>query len=184
MKHGLSSVTPTDSERREARVGDEIVASPDVVMDRAFTLDASPAAVWSWLEQLGKQRAGWYFPSWVERFIPPPRRGARVIDARFLGLIEGSVIPDYGGRDETFEVALIDRPHHLVYRSQRRHMRLTWSIELRPVNAGHKTRVLLRLRLGQVKHVGLAKSVGELIDLLTVAGLAAGLSERLSQTRP
>ena len=181
MKQLFGSVIATERERHEVRVGDDLVAAPDVVMDRAFTLGSPPAVVWPWLEQLGKRRAGWYFPYWVERLFPQRRRGARAVDARFLGLTVGSVIPDYGGRDETFEVAVIEHPHHLVYRSQRRHTHVSWSIELRGVDDGRSTRVLVRLRLGPVKHVRVVKSVGELVDVLTVAGLAAGLAERLTQ---
>ena len=42
------------------------------------------------------------------------------------------------------------------------------------------TRVLLRLRMAGVKHVRLANSVGGLLDLLTIAGMAAGLRERIA----
>ena len=46
-------------------------------MDRAFSLPAPPEVVWPWLVQLGKGRAGWYLPRWVERIIPPSRRGRK-----------------------------------------------------------------------------------------------------------
>src|SRR5512142_3182301 len=77
-------------------------------MDRAFTLAATPAAVWPWLVQLGKKRAGWYLPAAAERFLPPGRRAARDIRPAWQRLAAGDVIPDYGGRDETFEVAAIE----------------------------------------------------------------------------
>jgi hypothetical protein len=38
----------------------------------------------------------------------------------------------------------------------------------------------LRLRLGSVRRIWLAETAGELFDLLTIAGLAAGLRERLA----
>ena len=52
--------------------GDELVDA-DVTMDRTFMLDASPSAVWPWLVQIGKDRAGLYLPGAAERFIPPLR---------------------------------------------------------------------------------------------------------------
>jgi hypothetical protein len=58
----FSSVAADEAERRAARPGDDMIARPDVVMDRAFTVAAAPAAIWPWLVQLGKQRAGWYLP--------------------------------------------------------------------------------------------------------------------------
>lgn len=177
MTRLFARVAPTELERSEPRSGDELVSPADVVMDRAFSLAHPPEAVWPWMEQLGKRRAGWYFPRKVERFFPRRRRGLRRIDPAFLDLAVGSVVPDYGGRDETFEVARIDRPNLLVYRSQRGRMSMTWAIELRERGGG--TRVVLRLRLAPVRRPWLATSFGELIDVVTIAGLAAGLAERL-----
>jgi hypothetical protein len=108
----------------------------------------------------------------------------------------GDIIPDYGGRDETFEVALVETAATLVYRSRRAGMDATWAITLTPLASlvdggdggtssavtgasGSATRVHLRLRLGPVRRKWLARSVGELFDALTIAGLAVGLGERL-----
>jgi hypothetical protein len=172
----LGRMSATDAERHEARAGDGLVAA-DVVMDRAFTVPGDPATVWPWIVQLGKWRAGWYLPTRVERLVPRRRRAAMTIVDRWQHLAPGDVIPDYGGRDATFTVAEIDAPHVLVYRSKRGRTALSWSITLRA--AGPDTRVLLRLRLGPVRRVWLAESVGEWFDALTIAGMAAGLRERL-----
>jgi hypothetical protein len=104
----FSSVAADSADRRAVRQGDEFIARPDVVMDRAFTVAAPPAAVWPWLVQLGKKRAGWYLPAAVERFLPPGRRAARDIRPAWQRLAVGDVIPDYGGRNETFDVAAIE----------------------------------------------------------------------------
>jgi hypothetical protein len=107
----FASVAATPGERRAARPGDDIIARPDVVMDRAFTVA-------------------------------------------------------------------------LVYRSVRGRTTMTWSVTLRPVPAPgattpDHTRVQLRLRLAPVRRKWLAETLGGLIDRLTIAGLAAGLKERL-----
>jgi uncharacterized protein YndB with AHSA1/START domain len=171
-------VAATGPERAAPRAGDGLVAPADVVMDRAFDVAAPPETVWPYLVQLGKGRAGWYLPGRIERLLPARRRALRRIDARWQGLAVGDVIPDYGGRHETFTVAEIEPTHHLVYRSRRGHTEVSWSITLEPRDAG-STRVFLRLRLAPVRHRRLAETAGELIDVLTVAGLAAGLRERL-----
>ena len=173
------SVRATPAERAEPRPGDGLVSPADVVMDRGFTVDAPPEAVWPWLVQLGKWRAGWYLPRRVERLLPAGNRALRRLDPRWATLRVGDVIPDYGGRDETFEVAAIEAPHQLVYTSRRGHTFISWSITLRPVGAT-RTRVLLRLRLAPVKHRRLAETLGEFVDFATIAGLAAGLRERLA----
>jgi len=176
----LGSVEASDAEKNASRPGDALVEPADVVMDRAFTVEAPPQAVWPWLVQLGKGRAGWYMPRAIERFLPAPRRAARSLNPAWLRLEGGDVIPDYGGRDATFQVAQIAPPSVLVYRSRRGRTNLTWSLALESVSSDPgRTRVFLRLRMAPVRHKLLARTAGELIDLLTVAGMAAGLAERL-----
>ena len=153
-------------------------------MDRAFSVAARPADVWPWLVQLGKGRAGWYLTRSVDWFVPPSRRALRTLDTTFQQLREGDVIPDYGGPHETFEVVEVDPPLLLVYRSQRGRTSLSWAITLSEVEATGAvgTRVHLRLRLGPVRRVRLARVGGGFVDLLTIAGMAAGLRERLADT--
>lgn len=87
----------------------------------------------------------------------------------------GAVVPDYGGRNATFEVAQITPPTALVYWSSRGRISLTWSLTLEPAgNDPDRTRVFLRLRMAPVRHKLLARTAGGLIDLLTIAGMAAG----------
>jgi hypothetical protein len=171
-------VRPLPEEAGASRPGDDLVAAADVVMDRAFTLDAPVELVWPWFVQLGKRRAGWYLPRRIERFIPPPRRAIRTIDPDLQQLKVGDVIPDWGGRDASFTVAALQAPVTLVYRSGRGQINLSWAINLDASSAG-RTRVHLRLRIAGVKRRHLAEIVGGLVDLLTVAGLAAGLRERV-----
>jgi hypothetical protein len=181
----FGKVAATTAERRAPRPGDDILPRADVVMDRAFTVHGDPDDVWPWLVQLGKHRAGWYLPSAIERFLPRSRRAARSIQPRWQHLEVGDVIPDYGGRHETFEVAKIRPPSALVYRSRRGSTDVTWSITLEPVaRAKPSTRIFLRLRLAPVRHRWLAVTAGELLDLMTITGLATGLRERLGSAAP
>jgi hypothetical protein len=170
-------VTPTAAERATAVTGDDVITAPDIVMDRAFTLAAAPQRVWPWFVQLGKRRAGWYLPRWVEWLIPRRRRGLRRLEPGLQGLAVGDVIPDWGSDDANFVVLALDEPNAIVYRSTRGTVNLSWVIALRPDGPG--TRVHLRLRLGPIRRPRLAETIGGLLDLLTVAGLAAGLRERV-----
>lgn len=177
-------VSPTNEEVARPLPGDELVPHATVVMDRAFTLPAPPEEVWPWLVQLGKRRAGWYLTRSVERWLPPGRRALRHLDPRWQGLAVGDVIPDWGGRDETFTVTLIDPPRTLVHTSRRGHTDLSWALCLSEgglFGNGATTRLHLRLRLGPVRHRRLVGTVGEAFDWLTVRGLAAGLAERLQR---
>jgi hypothetical protein len=171
-------VAPRDGEVAVTLPGDDIVPEPEVVMDRAFDLPAAPAEVWPWFAQLGKGRAGWYLPHWAEAAVPRDRRALRYVEPALQHLEPGDVIDDWGGRDATFEVVLHEPPRVLVHRSTRGDIKLSWAIVLSPV--GHDgTRVHLRLRLAGVRRRRLAEVGGGLLDVVTVAGLAAGLRERV-----
>ena len=172
-----SRIAATPDEVARPLPGDDLVAHATTVMDRAFTLPAPPEAVWPWLVQLGKRRAGWYLPRSVERWLPPSRRALRHLDPRWQGLAVGDVIPDWGGRDETFRVALLDPPHALVHTSRRGATDVSWALFLDARDGG--TRLQLRLRLGPVRHPRLVGTLGEAVDWLTVRGLAGGLTERV-----
>ncbi len=179
---GWLSVRPTADEVAAALPGDDLV-SADVTMDRAFTLEASPSTVWPWLVQIGKDRAGWYFPRVVERFIPRGRRAARRLDPRFATLEVGQTIEDWGGGDATLTVAQISAPHTLVYASQRGRVSFSWTLALTELG-DDRTRVHSRVRLGPVRRKRLAEHGGGLFDAATISGLAHGLRERLAGADP
>jgi hypothetical protein len=172
------SVRASADEVASALPGDELVPA-DVIMDRAFTLDASPSAVWPWLVQIGKHRAGWYLPRVVERFVPRRRRAARQLDPRFASLEVGQTIADWGARDATLTATQIEPSHALVYRSRRGRTSFSWALVLRDVDGG-STRVHSRVRLGPVRRRRLAEFGGGLLDAATISGLAHGLRERVS----
>jgi hypothetical protein len=178
----FGSVAASPVDVRRTLPGDELVPDADVVMDRAFDLPVPPETVWPWFLQLGKRRAGWYLPRSVESFIPQSRRGLRRLDPALIEEAHvGHVIPDWGGKDATFEIAILDPPHALVHTTKRGRTDGSWAIVLTaydvPSRAG--THVQLRLRLSPVKRPWLAHTFGEAIDAATVAGLAAGLRERV-----
>src|SRR4051812_35495627 len=170
----------TNGERGAGLPGDERVDPADVVMDRAFSLPAPPEAVWPWLVQLAKHRAGWSFPGGVELLVPRRRRGLRHLDPAYLSLRVGDVIPDWGGRDETFTVAELEPGEHLLHTSTRGRTSLTWCLHLVPEGPSG-TRMHLRLRLAPVRHRRFAEYGGGFVDWLTIAGLSAGLRERVSR---
>ncbi len=171
--------------------GDDIVPDAAVVMDRERVLPAPARAVWPWIVQLGKDRAGWYMPRWVDWvFIPRHRRSLRRIDDRWQTLAPGAHIPDWGPGDPTFEVVSIDPPHALVYQSirPRRPRRgsarpdlvLSWALVLDDLPDG-RSRLRIRLRTSQIgrRFQRAAEAVADTVDRLTVALLCAGLRERV-----
>jgi hypothetical protein len=175
----MLGVAPDLAEVSATVPGDDLVPDADVVMDRGFTLPVPLERVWPWFAQLGKNRAGWYLPRWVEAVVPPRRRALRHLDPGLQNLTPGDVVDDWGGRDATFEIVTHDAPHTLVHRSTRGDLRISWAILLRPA-PGDSTRVHLRFRVSGVRRRRLVEYGGGFFDLLTVAGLAAGLRERVA----
>jgi hypothetical protein len=109
----------TRAELDQALPGDDLVPGARVVMDRAVTLPAPPERVWPWLVQLGKERAGWYLPGWLERAVPRGRRSLRYLEADFQQLATGDEVPDWGPGEPRFRAMIVDPPRALVYLTAR-----------------------------------------------------------------
>ena len=177
-----ASVAPSAADVARPLPGDDLLPVADVVMDRAFDLAAPPDRVWPWFLQLGKSRAGWYLPRSVERLVPRSRRALRHLDPVLLAEARvGHVIPDWGGKQATLEIAILEPPQALVHTTRRGRTDATWAIVLTPSGPdADGTHVQLRLRLSPVRRRWLAHTLGEAIDAATVAGLASGLRERVA----
>ena len=162
--------------------GDDLVPDANLVLDRRREFAAPPQEVWPWLVQLGKRRGGWYLPARVERLlVPPRRRAARTIDPRWQTLSVGERIPDYGGREATLEVAILDPPSALVYRTERHGTAFSWALIVRGAPSG-RTLVHLRFR-ARVRSSGWRRRVlvtlGDLFDWITTELMLRGLAERV-----
>ncbi len=178
--------------------GDDLVPDANVVMDRATTLPGTTAELWPWLVQLGKGRAGWYMPRAVEALLPDWGRGARQLMPEHARLTVGTRIPDWGPGDPEFEVATLEPPHTLVFRSLRQRsrghrwplpespvppdaLRLSWALVARDVPAGVRLHLRLRIRVARPVTAHLASVLGGVVDEITVRLLFAGLRERLAR---
>jgi hypothetical protein len=91
--------------------GDELVPDPDGGATMATTLPAPPEKVWSWLVQMGGERAGWYSWDWLDNDRDPERGPRRSRMAEPRGATASAAAAQ--GPDE-----LVDRgdpgaePHH------------------------------------------------------------------------
>lgn len=185
----------TDAEMTRALPGDALIADAPHVIDRAATIPASAADLWPWIVQLGKQRAGWYFPRWVEVPIARKRRGLRRVDPTLLNVAIGERVPDWGPGDPEFEVSVVEPERALVYLSLRQKSRnwtwperiaplpddvlaCSWALVLTPLDAG-RTRLHLRLRVRTQREHSPLMFLGGLFDWVTVALLFVGLRERI-----
>jgi len=161
--------------------GDHLIPDAPMIYNRIHIINYSPAIVWPWIIQLGKNRGGWYLPHSIERWIPSHWRASRTIESKWQSLAVGDRIDDYGGKNEYFDVVSINAPHCLVYKSERFGTQFSWAILLAEKEEG-KTEVCLRFR-GRIKSRGWKRRVivwgGDLLDWGSTASMLRGLAERV-----
>jgi hypothetical protein len=179
MLTAQSGVRPGETER--SLPCDALLPGARIVIDRAVTLAATPADVWPWLVQIGKDRAGWYFPRAVELLIPRGHRGARRLEPDYQELAVGTAVRDWGPGTPTLEAVVVDAPHDIGYRSRRGQTDLTWELSVQAEGLT-ASRLHLRLRIDRPDdwRSPIIASWGGWFDWVTVAGLFAGLRERLA----
>lgn len=186
----------TDAEVAAALPGDDLVPDATDVVDRAVTLPAPPQQVWPWLAQLGKGRAGWYFPARVERFVPATKRGLRHIDTALTDVRVGQDHADWGPGTPVLRVVALEPARLVVFHSLRDTRNghrwpadgrdrdgvfaMSWVQALTP-DGTDRTRLHLRLRM-RTKSKLLA-AAGGVFDWATVELMFAGLRERVADAR-
>jgi hypothetical protein len=189
-----------DPELLRPLAGDELLPNAQLVMDRATTFDASADKVWQWITQLGKNRGGWYVPSWLERFTHGTLlSGIRHIDPQFQQMRIRDFVPEYGPGKPLFKVMQIEPPNVLVYLSLRdpsanwtwpkdenalppNALAFSWSFLLDDLE-NNRCKLQIRFR-GQLQGKTISPLFylfGGLIDYLTIVLMFAGLRERLQE---
>ena len=145
----------TSEEVHAFLAGDDVIADPMWESTRAITIDASPAAVWPWVVQMGfpTHRAGWYTPPWLDRLTFGIRASSSdEIRADLQHLQRGERIPDSDDFSVYFTVADVDPPCALVLHSTRHVMKpirtadFSWAFVLRK-EAKDQTRLIIRARV-------------------------------------
>jgi len=186
------------TERATPLPGDGLVVGAQVVVTRATTVDAPPAAVWPWLVQLGWHRAGWYTARWVDRLLFPANRpSAEAIMPEYQHLAVGDFIPD--GPPETgcgFVVAAMAPDRHLVLHSTTHLPRRwrdggvaavdwTWSFNLLPA-APNRTRLVFRWRAHCEPWWLVAAAWAMVVpaDTLMSRSMLRGVRSRVERARP
>lgn len=149
----------TPAEAGGSYPGDDLVPDPDGTSTMAVTLPAPPQRVWSWLAQMGYDRAGWY--SW-DRLDRGGQPSAGRIVPEWQHLAEGQHLAVSRDGRNWFTVALLEPARTLVLRSStempsgrpfdarsgalpRAYLDGIWAFHLRPAGDG-QTRLVVRTR--------------------------------------
>ena len=191
----------TDGELGQSLPGDELVLDAVLVCDRAATYDVPAEQLWPWLVQLGKGRAGWYFPAPLRSVTDriSGMRGADQVSPQWQDLAPGDFVPDYGPGEPLFRAEVVDPPHVLAYLTLRdsgdRHR---WPTVDNPIPRdvfalsfgsylidlpGGRSRLHLRVRCRPARPWRFPAATAALagcLDWLTVTPLFAGLRQRVT----
>ena len=134
--------------------GDELVPAPILGYTRAITIDAPVADVWPWLVQIGQGRGGLYSYDGLENLVGCRIHSAGAVLAEHQRLRSGDLIRLGPDGYPSFQVAQVEPPTTLVLlgggpgtRDGVDETRATWQWILRPVDAGRRTRLVVRQRL-------------------------------------
>lgn len=82
----------TDDEIAAAFPGDELVPTPASFVNRAITVQASPAQIYPWLVQIGADKGGWYSYTWLEALLRCPMVNADRIHPEWQDLQVGDLV--------------------------------------------------------------------------------------------
>jgi hypothetical protein len=182
-----SGVTSADLKRKLP--GDSIVVHSNWTIDRAAVLNAPIDKVWPWIEQLGKGRAGWYAPSWMEKTFNSHALDS--IDSKYQHVKPGDILDDWGPGVQ--EVVQIQKPNILLVKCLRkpdlkkgetkptRPMEITILTMLEPIDSTH-TRIIFRWR----SHIAwyyypLVRPLGGTFDYTFFKVMVSGLNQRLAK---
>lgn len=150
---------PQAEAHNKALPGDELVPNANDSMTHSIEIEATPEAIWPYLIQMGRGRAGFYsFDLWDNGGIP----SADHIEPGFQSLNVGDLIPTNEEGSEGFYVAIVDAPNTLVLLSSTDldtgkpippdeplpslYWRTSWAFVLEAIDPG-RTRLLVRARM-------------------------------------
>jgi hypothetical protein len=106
----------TEAEARSRLPGDELLDDADGVATRAIWVDASAAAVWPWLAQMGPSpRGGAYTYDWIENLLGLDMHSVDHVLDEFQHPQLGDTI-DYGSN--RMRVDRVDPEHVLAWRAE------------------------------------------------------------------
>ncbi len=166
LERELGSLDRAEGER--TLPGDELIGDAKAVVTHTIDIAAPPAAIWPWLVQMGRGRAGWYSWDLLDNGGTP---SAQELHAEWQSIAVGDVLPTGEAPDVGFFVLRVDAPSTLVLggtidletkRSRPigsprppSYWESTWTFHLEPLDAA-TTRLHVRARVSfEPRKVGL-----------------------------
>jgi hypothetical protein len=148
-----------DLDAQRSLQGDALIHHPKASVTDIVVIDAPPTAVWPWLVQMGRGRAGWYSHDRLDNGAIP---SASTIIADLQKLNLDDILPTGATGGAGFSVLALDQPRALVLGAlvdtkhgtslpmasvkPDRYWQSTWAFVLEPL-AGGRTRLCVRARV-------------------------------------
>lgn len=184
----------TEDEVASTLPGDDLIAQPRYQTTRAIAVQATPAAVWAWLVQLGQGRGGFYTFDRLENLAGLNMHSVDRIVPDLQGLTVGDIVPlsAIGGPtvvvldpDRTMVVHFVmdpftGRPLLGELPPSRRRFDWTWTFALRP-GVGADTRLIVRTRANYAPRPLIAPLVATLLEPIHFVmewGMLRGIKRR------
>ena len=175
----------SDAEIESPMPGDEIDVPSQFTATRAITIGAPPMAVWPWLTQVGRGRAGFYSYDLLDNAGRP---SATEVLPEFQRVAPGDLAAPMSSRPSSstsFVVAAVEEGKSLVWAKADS----VWAWQLTPAGAG--TRLVVRLRSGASPGHPVRSAMGaallELGDFPMMQKMLRGIRDRaeaLARTEP
>ena len=185
----------TDAEAAAALPGDDLVAEPRLGYTRAVTVDAAPEAVWPWLAQIGQGRGGLYSYDGLENLVGCRISSAAVVLPEHQDVRPGDLIRLGPEGYPCFRVHQVEPPTTLVLLGAdprpphaagsgtgEQAPTATWQWQLRPVDGGRRTRLVVRQRLACPRSQRLLWRVVEPIGFVMERRMLHGLRRRAERS--
>jgi hypothetical protein len=171
----------TPSEVSAAMPGDDLVPGAQFIATRAVTIDAPPAQVWPWLQQVGFGRGGFYSYDLLDGLGRP---SSMVVLPEWQDLGVGDVAAPMAEPATTatsFTVTELDAPRRLLWSKPDS----TWAWTLEPVE-GDRTRLVTRLKVRYRCRPDALLTIPliELGDFAMMRRMLLGLRDRAERHRP
>jgi hypothetical protein len=166
--------TPASKADERPLAGDDLLGDANSQATHAIDIDARPEAVWPWLVQMGRRRAGWY--SW-DLLDNGGHRSARELHPELQRVEVGQVLPATPDGKDGFEVLRVEPNRALVlgglwdvagkrqlpFAAPRpaSYWQVTWAFDLQPRGEGTRLRVRARVAFSpdEVSHAWRVKPI-------------------------
>jgi hypothetical protein len=186
----------TEVELQRSLPGDELVPHPKLGYTRAITIDAGIDHVWAWLVQYGRGRAGFYSYDALENLLSCGIHSVDEILPEHQQLEVGDLIRSGRDNQPCWQVVEVAPPRHLVLIGAgtpahpeapavvardvptRGYVASTWQWFLDPLDAGRRTRLLVRQRLTYSPNQAVLWHVVEPLNFVMERRMLLGIRDR------